>query len=307
MRVFVSGATGVIGRRAIPRMLAAGHQVTAAGRSPSRLAVLEAAGARTISLDLFDRQAVERALAGHDTVVNLATHIPRSSTGMMLPWAWRENDRVRRVGARILADAALAAGAARFVQESFAPIYPDSGDRWIDERAPVQPGAYNRTTIDAEHSAAYFGASGAAVVLRFGALYGPDHLMRDMLRMVRRGLAPLPGSPDAYFSPVSQEDAAGAVVEALDVAPGIYNVVDDEPLPRSELFGLLARAVGAPEPRFLPPWARTFMGSLGDVMGRSQRISNAKLRGASQWVLKYRSVRDGWPAVVDALRLQGVV
>lgn len=307
MRVFVSGATGVIGRRAVPRMLAAGHQVTAAGRSPSRLAVLEAAGARTVALDLFDRQAVERAVAGHDTVVNLATHIPASSTRMMLPWAWRENDRVRRDGARILADAALVTGARRFVQESFAPMYPDSGDRWIDERSPVQPGTYNRSTIDAEHSAAHFGASGAAVVLRFGALYGPDQLMRDMLRMVRRGWAPLPGSPDAYLSHVSQEDAASAVVAALDVAPGIYNVVDDEPLPRRDVFGLLARAIGAPEPRFIPPWVRSLMGSLGDVMGRSQRISNAKLRSASQWVLTFRSVRDGWPAVVEALRVQGAV
>ena len=101
MKVFVTGGTGVVGRRAVPMLIAAGHEVTAAGRSRERLAALERAGARTLALDLFDRAAVERAVAGQEVVVNLATHIPPSSTRMMLPGAWRENDHIRREGSAL--------------------------------------------------------------------------------------------------------------------------------------------------------------------------------------------------------------
>ena len=132
MRILVTGATGVVGRRAVPLMIAGGHEVTAIGRDPERRAALERSGATTATLDLFDADAVRRMVAGHDAVVNLATHMPSSTMRMMLPGAWRENDRVRRDGSAILADAAAAGGVTRFVQESFAPIYEDGGDRWLD-------------------------------------------------------------------------------------------------------------------------------------------------------------------------------
>ncbi len=143
MRIFLTGATGVIGRRVVPDMIAAGHDVTAQARSDGKAELLRAMGARTARLDLLDAPAVRKAVRGHDAVVNLATHIPSTSVAMVLPWAWRENDRLRRDASAILAEAAAAAGAARFVQESFAPTYPDSGDRWIDEDVPIRP---SRTT-----------------------------------------------------------------------------------------------------------------------------------------------------------------
>jgi nucleoside-diphosphate-sugar epimerase len=133
MKIFLTGATGVIGRRLVPILAAAGQRVTAVGRSPVVRARLERHGVTTIDVDLFDSVAVRRAVAGHDIVVNLATHIPRSTLQMFLPWVWRENDRLRRVGSATLVDAASAAGAARFIQESFATVYPGCGDRWIDE------------------------------------------------------------------------------------------------------------------------------------------------------------------------------
>ncbi|HET6639657.1 MAG TPA: NAD(P)H-binding protein, partial [Gemmatimonadota bacterium] len=132
--IFVTGATGVIGRRLLPLLSAAGHTVTAVGRSPAKRAAIERAGARPIELDLFDSARVREAITGHEVIVNLATHIPPTSR-MFFPGAWRENDRIRRDGSRILVEAAIAAGAARFVQESFAPMYAEGGEEWIDERA----------------------------------------------------------------------------------------------------------------------------------------------------------------------------
>src|SRR3954468_9946508 len=147
MRVLMTGATGVVGRIAIPQLLARGHLVTAVGRTAEKRAALAALGAEPIALDLFDAASAQRAMAGHDAVINLATHMPASSLKMMLPWAWRENDRIRREGSAALARAAGAAGVSRFVQESFAPVYEDGGAAWIDESWPQRPARHTRTVL----------------------------------------------------------------------------------------------------------------------------------------------------------------
>ena len=304
MRIFVTGATGVVGRRLVPRLLGAGHDVSAVARTQEKHAALERTGARAVTLDLFDRDAARAAVAGHDVVVNLATHVPSSGVRMFLPGAWREMDRIRREASANLADGALAGGSTRFVQESFAPIYPDSGDRWIDETTRPRPGRYNRSVLDAERAAERFGAGGGVwVVLRFAGFYGPDatHVL-EMLPMVRRGWAPLPGRPDAYWSSISHDDAASAVLAALALPSGIYNVTDDEPLRRRDYFDAIADALGVPPPSPMPSWLPTLMGSLGETLSRSLRISNRKLREASAWVPRLPSAREGWRAVVAALR-----
>ena len=170
MRVFVSGATGVVGRRVVPLVLATGHGVTALARRPDQRERLRAAGANAVAVDLLDDGAVRAVVAGRDAIVNLATHIPPSAARMLLQRSWPENDRLRRDGTGAVADAAIAQGVERVVQESFAPIYEDGGDRWLDERAPVRPTAYNRTVLDAERAAASVtAAGGAGVVLRFAS------------------------------------------------------------------------------------------------------------------------------------------
>ena len=302
MQIFVTGATGVIGTRVIPQLVAAGHAVTAATRSAEKGHALRQLGVRIVALDLFDALAVRDAVQGHDTVINLATHMPASAMRMMWRSAWRENDRVRKEGSRILVDAALAAGVNRFIQESFGLIYEGAGDQWISERHPVSPAPYNETTLDAERAALRFAESGATgIVLRFAGLYGPDAMARDLINMVKWGWSPLPGSPDAYYSSVTQHDAATAVVAALGVPSGTYNVVDDEPLPRRDWVNAVAAAVGAKPPKFAPAWTARFMGAVGELMSRSERISNRKLREASGWKPAFPSAREGWRAVVAEL------
>ena len=280
MRIFVTGATGVIGRRVVPLLTSQGHAVTAIARTADKRIDLARAGAKPIAADLFSPAALHAVVRGHDAVINLATHIPSPPWRVVLRSAWAENDRIRKQGSANLVDAAIAGGAARFVQESFAPVYPDSGDRWIDERTPLAPTSYNRTILDAERSAQRFTDSGrAGVVLRFGAFYGPDaeHLA-DTIRMVRKGRAPLPGDPGAYISSCSHDDAAAAVVAALLVEPGVYNIVDDRPLTHRDYVDSLAAALGVPPPRLLPRWATPLLGSIGKLLARSQRISNLRFR-----------------------------
>lgn len=304
MRIFITGATGVIGRRVVPQLVNAGHHVSAMVHSPHKRRDVERAGAAAVEADLFDVDALGVALQGHEIAINLATHIPASSARMLLRSAWQENDRIRSLGSANLVKAAQRSGVGRIIQESFAPIYPDLGERWIDELVPLEPVAFNRSVADAERSAARFGAlGGAAVVLRFAAFYGPDsRQLMDLIRMVRRGFAPLPGPAESFLSSVSHDDAASAVLVALQLPPGVYNVADDEPMRHREYVDTLAAALQVRPPKLLPAWAAPLAGSVGRLLARSQRISNRKLRDVAGWQPSYASVREGWPATLAVMR-----
>jgi 2-alkyl-3-oxoalkanoate reductase len=300
MKIFVTGATGVIGRRLVPLLVRAGHKVTAHVRTPAKQQAIRRSGALPVDVDLFDASAVRHALEGHDAVANLATHMPASAGRMLLPSAWRENTRIRKQVSRLLAEAASACGAVTFIQESFAPIYPDCGDAWVDETVPVQPASYNASVVDAENSAHDFSRRGGrGVVLRFAAFYGPDarHL-HDLIKLVRKGFAPLLGTPDAFVSSISHDDAANAVIAALDCPAGIYNVGDDEPVTHREYVNSLADALGVAHPRLPPAWFTALTGPVGKTVARSLRISNSKLKQSALWRPRYSSVRQGWQDTV---------
>jgi nucleoside-diphosphate-sugar epimerase len=302
MRVFMTGATGEIGRRAVPLMVVAGHRVTAVSRSPQNRDILRRLGATPVETDLFDVASLRRAMAGHDAVVNLATHMPSSTTRMLMRWAWRENDRIRKEASRAIVTAARAEGLTRMVQESFGLIYPDHGDTWIDESRAVSPVGYTESVVDAERSANRFTEhGGTSVILRFTAMYGPDSTLVAMVRVLEKGWSPLPGDPRAYFSSLAQDDAAAAVVAALDAPPGTYNVGDDEPLRRAEWADSLAVALGLPRPKPIPSWMAKLGGPAMRFMSRSERISNRKFRDATGWRPIYASVRDAWSNVVETL------
>ena len=287
-------------------MLRAGHDVTAMLHSRRGSAeAVERSGAKTVTADLLDFDSLLRAVDGQEAVINLATHIPPSTFLMFLPAAWHENDRVRRDGSANLAKAAAQVGARRFVQESFAPVYPDRGDQWIHETDSIEPSSHNRTVADAEQSAERFCQSGGAgVVLRFAAFYGPDaRQLTDLVRFARLGFAPLPGPSESYLSSISHDDAAAAVMTALHVPPGIYNVGDDDPVTHRDYVKALADALHLTRPLKLPPpWAVALAGPVGKLLARSLRISNMKLRNEG-WAPKYRSVREGFLATLAEMNV----
>jgi nucleoside-diphosphate-sugar epimerase len=112
----------------------------------------------------------------------------------------------------------------------------------------------------------------------------------------------LPGEPDRFISSVSHDDAAAAVVAALNAPAGIYNVGDDEPVSRAVFFGSLADNLGLKPPRFLPGWTTPLFGSVGDVMSRSLRLSNRKLKQRAKWAPRFPSVREGWPGTLSQMK-----
>ncbi len=301
-RIFVTGATGVVGAHVVPMLIAQGHDVTAVGRSAEKRARLESLGAHAVELDVFDEATTRTALDGHHIVMNLATHMPDTALQMLLPWKWRENDVVRREGSAALAHAARDVGVRRFMQESFAPIYEDNGSEWIDESWRQRTAPYNRTTLDAERSAlSYTEQGGEGVVLRAG-FYGPDQFLRDAIDMLTKGWSPLPGSPSTFWSSIAHEDAASAVVALIGAPAGVYNVSDDTPIARGAWAAALANAAGIEKaPRPIPRLLAELGGASVECLARSQRMSNAKLKAATGWSPRWPSAKEGLAAAVRAL------
>lgn len=300
MKVFVTGATGVAGTGAVTALVASGHAVIAATRSPAKSQLVSSWGANPVEVDLFDPDAAKRAVMGFDAVCNLATHIP-SLAKACLPGAWRENDRIRRVVSANLVDAALAAGAAHFVQESIGLVYPDLGDEWIDELVAPKPTGVTRSALESEANTERFTRDGrAGVILRFGQFYGPGatHSVEAVRMAAKFGVAPTIGDSHGYLSSIHRDDLGPAVVAALGAPAGVYNLCDDEPLRRSELHAVFAEALGRVRLHAFGKLTARLGGSKAEAVARSQRLTNARFKAVTGWVPTVPSARDGWRSVI---------
>lgn len=299
MKIFVAGATGVLGRRVIPALVALGHDVTGVARGSAKAEQLRAQGAAPVAVDVFDVAAVRTAVAGSDAVINLATAIPPTSR-MAWPPAWEMTSRLRTEASRNLVDAALATGATRYLQEALGFVYPDRGAAWITEEMALDPPPYTRSVLAAEAQARRFDVdNGTGIALRFGLFYSADsEQTRQVLSMARNGFLPLPGRGGAYRPWVHVDDAAAGVVAALDAPGGTYNVVEDHPLTNDEHASVLGELVGR-RLRRPPSWLA--VGPLR-LQTRSLRVSNRRLRDATGWRPSYPSLREGWNEVLAHLR-----
>ncbi|HEX6818568.1 MAG TPA: NAD-dependent epimerase/dehydratase family protein [Ktedonobacterales bacterium] len=306
MDIFVTGATGVLGRPVVRALVAAGHRVRALSRSAENRSLISELGAEPVEGDLYDAASMREAMAGCSAVLHLATKIPPTAQ-VGRPQAWLENDRIRTEGTRILVDAAIAAGVSVFVYPSVCLVYPSSGEKWIDAETTPPDAPAIHSTVDAEAEVARFATDGRrGIVLRMGSFYGPGAAStRDQIRMAHLGIAPVPGPTDGYVSTIWIADAARAVVASLagGVPSGTYDVVDDEPFPRGELIGVIARSLGRKRLLRLPePVIRVTTGAVGEYLSRSQRVSNRRFKAASGWAPEVRDSRVGWARLAESER-----
>jgi nucleoside-diphosphate-sugar epimerase len=297
MRVFVAGATGAVGTAAVRRLVSGGHQVTGIARSREKSRILYTLGADTAEVDLFDPAGMRKAIEGHDVVCNLATRIPIGSA-MLRGSSWRENDRVRTEGSAIVAKAAADCGALRLIQEAIAFIYADGGQDWVTEQAPLAPTAVTRSSLTSTDNAMGFADQYRfAVVLRFGAFYGADANTHSQLERVRRGKPVLVGDPVGFVSPITIDDAAGAVVAALAAPSGIYNVAG-QPVHRTEWARALGTAAGVDgSAKFASNLGRRLLGSRAETAARSLRISSDAFQAATGWRARTPLAEGFAPAV----------
>ena len=300
MKIFVTGATGVIGRRAVPQLIRAGHQVTGVARTDQKAALLRQFGAIPVRVDLFDTAALTPVLTGHDTVANLVTNVPPLERALE-PTAWDMHNSLRNEAARSMTRAAAEAGCRTFIQESITFPYADKGTEWIEETAADNCPPEMASSRVAEEQAAWFSENGGrGIVLRFALFYASDssHSL-EFQAAIRAGRSPFLGDPTSYMSHIHAEDAAAAVVSVLNAPAGIYNVADDRPLTRQDLAAAIAECEGVASPAPPEPIPGELPGSL-EALTRSQRISNKRLKQTTGWTPRYPSVREGWPQILKS-------
>ena len=300
MKVLFTGATGVVGRVAVPLLVRAGHEVTAVCRSDEGRDWLQRVGARPAEIDLFDEDEVDSATRGIDAVVHFATKIPSLAQMVKVePWAMNDDLRDRVTG--LLVDAAHANGVGRFIQQSITFFYADGGSEWLDESAPLDTSFTPlASAVAAEgHVDRFRDGGGAGISLRLARFYGPGEVSREYVEAMRMREIPMVGQGANYVSSLHIDDAATALAAALDAPDGTYNVGDDEPVPSVVYIDTLAELLSAPRPRRIPGAAvRLALGKAASLVRPSQRVSNRKFREATGWAPAHRSVVEGWRDVL---------
>jgi nucleoside-diphosphate-sugar epimerase len=222
--------------------------------------------------------------------------------------SFAETNVLRTRGLDILLEAARAAGATRFLAQSYTgwPNARDGGPvKTEDDPLDPHPPKAMRESIAAIRylEETVTGAEGmAGLALRYGSLYGPGTSMaEEYAAMIRRRKFPVVGDGAAVWSFVHVADAAAATVAALDHGgPGVYNIVDDEPAPVSEWLPQLAAMLGAKPPRHVPVWiGRLATGEVGvAMMTQSRGSSNAKARRELGWEPAHPSWRSGFAETI---------
>jgi 2-alkyl-3-oxoalkanoate reductase len=306
MRVFVVGATGVIGRRLVPRLIARGHDVVGTYRSASGTAnSLRADGATMVALDLLDAAAARQAVADArpDAIIHEATALADGGFSRRLDKTFAQTNRLRTTGTDTLLAAAREAGVKRFVAQSFAPFrYARQGGMVKTEQDPLDPyppkGAEQTNAAMTHVDEAVTGYGGIA--LRYGGFYGePDQITR----MVSKRRYPVIGDGGGFTSWIHLDDAAAATVLALEhEGPAIYNIVDDEPAATSQWLPALAAALGAKPPWHVPVWTIRLLAGEDAVLGATQSrgASNAKAKRELGWILRHPTWRTGFGAAYSA-------
>jgi nucleoside-diphosphate-sugar epimerase len=310
MRVFVAGATGVLGRALVRLLVERGDTVTGMTRSASKRGVLERLGAKPVVADAFDAGAVADAVraAEPDVVAHEMTALSELRAVRRFDRAFAQTSRLRREGTDVLLAASRDAGVPRFVAQSFCGfLLAPHGPRVVTEDDALvsePPRPFTSMLAALRHlERAVTGASWTTgVVLRYGGFYGPGTTVSrrppgSQSELVRRRMFPIIGSGAGIWSFIHVEDAARATVAAIDRAQrGIYQITDDEPAPVHDWLPGLAAALGARPPLRVPKWlGRLAAGPAAVVMMTEvSGASNAKARRELGWAPRYPSWREGF-------------
>ncbi|MGH3384086.1 MAG: NAD-dependent epimerase/dehydratase family protein [Nocardioidaceae bacterium] len=308
MKVFLAGATGVLGTRLLPLLVAAGHEVVAMTRTTAGAEALRANGATPAVADGLDRDATSAAVAEAkpDVVVHQMTSLKTSINMRKFDDSFALTNRLRTEGTDNLLAAARAAGVQRFVVQSYGGwTYERTGSPVKTEDDPLDPSppASMRQTLAAVRhlESAVLSAEGIdGVVLRYGGFYGPGTSVGiggELVEAARKRMLPVIGDGAGVTSFVHIDDAAQATLLAIEsAAPGVYNICDDEPAPASEWVPALAEAAGAKPPWHVPRWlGRLAAGEAGvSAFTRTRGAGNAKARQELGWKPTYPGWREGF-------------
>ncbi len=312
MRIFVAGAAGAVGSRLVPLLVSAGHSVVGLTHTPAKADAIRAAGAEAAIVDGLNRAAVVEAvaIAQPDVIVHEMTSLSAANDLRKFDQSFALTNRLRTEGLVNLLAAAKQAETPRIVAQSFCGWpYARIGGPVKSEDDPLdpEPPQEMRRTLEAiRYLETTVTASSEidGVVLRYGAFYGPETGLFDgpTIDQLRYRRVPLIGDGNGWWSFLHIDDAAAATAIAIERgAPGIYNIVDDEPAPVREWMPALAAMLGAKAPWHIPKWlARIAAGEhIVRLMTEARAGSNAKAKRDFSWQPAHPSWRQGFLEVLS--------
>jgi nucleoside-diphosphate-sugar epimerase len=308
MRVFVAGATGVIGRQLVSRLVARGHEVFGMTRSESKRAMLEELGAVPVVADALDPDQVADAVGRSkpDVIVHQLTAIGTVDT-RHFDRSFALTNRLRTEGTDHLLSAGHAVGVRRFVAQGVGSYFayaraggPVKSEEDPLDRTPTREARESLAAIRHLEEAVLGARWTEGIVLRYGVFYGPGTSLapgEEQFELVRKRKLPLVGDGGGVWSFIHIADAAEATVAAVEHGTrGVYNVVDDEPAAVAEWLPALAQTLGAKKPMRVPRFVgRLFAGETGAVfMTEIRGASNAKAKRELGWRPAHPSWRQGF-------------
>ncbi|TDD80989.1 NAD-dependent epimerase/dehydratase family protein [Actinomadura rubrisoli] len=273
MKILLAGAAGVIGRRLLPQLVRAGHEVAGTTRHEERAGTIRGLGGAPVVVDALDAEAVRKVVEAErpEAIIHQLTDLGSED--------FAANSRLRITGTRNLVDAARAAGVQTMIAQSIAWLYVPS-DAPAVETDPLDPALPPYTGIAALEEAV--GEMPHGVVLRYGALYGPGTWYAPDGAIAKRVRAGSLALTPAWTSFVHADDAASAALAALDWPSGAVNVVDDEPATTADWLPVYSAALGAPMP-----------GTARHAAATGRPVSNRKAQGLG-WKPQVPSWRTGF-------------
>jgi 2-alkyl-3-oxoalkanoate reductase len=284
MKVFVAGATGAIGRPLVSALVAARHEVVGMTSSERGLGVLQKCGADGVVVNALDSGAVNAAIGRvrPDAVIEELTSLPRDYTPEAMRAAAERDRKLRLEGGQNVHDAARTVGAKRYLVQSTGFFYgPGAGLACETDLLAVNasPGISGGVRTYMQIEKRVLGSRDLeGVALRYGFFYGPgtyhDPDTGSVTVQVREQKYPVIGSGAGVYSFIHVEDGAAATVAALESDPGVYNIVDDDPLEMRVWLPAFARFVAAPPPPHLTEQQAQALGP--DVVYYATRLRGAR-------------------------------
>lgn len=298
MRVFLAGATGVIGRGLVARLQTEGRTVVAAARTPAAASALEQRGCEAVVVDALDASALKRAAveARPEIIINQLTKLPKDLTDLKASiQAGKDTNQLRALGGPALAEAAQDTGAQLIAQSIAFAQKPGSGIRKEEDPLYVNADGGHKLVVQAIALLEQATIDAGGVVLRYGAFYGPGTYFAPdgaYSEMLRRRLLPIVGAGRGSFNLLHVDDAIDATIRAIVAPSGIYNIVDDERVTAGDLFRFMAEKLGAPPPRRVPAFAFGLgpLAVLRYLIDEQPAVSNSKAKEILQW----HPAHPGW-------------
>lgn len=303
-KVYITGATGVLGKRVSRKLLNMGTQVTALSRSNENSNALKEMGVKPLKADLFDPGSLIKSTMGCSAILHLATHIPQKALPDQ-PADWEINDRIRTEGTVNLLKAAEKNNIKKFIQQSVTYVYGNKNGAPVDSGTPVAEKLpfMIRSALEMERRIRET-SKVDHIIARFGQFYSGDSFNTSgLIKSIKKRKMPMIGKGDFFWNTIHVDDAADAIVYCYKnfdhLKNHTLNFTDFNPLPYSKILSELSNYLGSKKPFGIPKWvaAMILKKDIYQFITASHKIEQDQL--ISDWQPEHPDFISGMKSTID--------